>query len=280
MEEQLQNLDLNALWTTTQEYAVEFGLKLLSALAIFIIGRIIARMIVGGARKGMQRVGVDATLQSFLGNILSVLLTLIVVLAAISALGVQTASFVAVLGAAGLAIGLALQGSLANFASGVLIVFFRPYKAGDYIEAANTAGSVKSVTIFNTILTTPDNRKVVVPNSNITSGPIINYSAHDTRRIDLVIGVGYDDDLQKTKDVLKDVVTSESRVLEDPAPTIEVESLGDSSVNFVVRPWVATSDYWPTRFSLMMAIKQRLDSEGISIPFPQRDVHLFQASND
>lgn len=280
LPEQLSDVDLAGLLSTGQELAVDMGLKLIAALAIFVIGRMISKAIVRGARKAMHRIGVDETLQSFLGNIISVLLTIVIVLAAISQLGVKTTSFIALLGAAGLAVGLALQGSLANFASGVLIVFFRPYQKGDYVEAAGVGGTVDAVTIFNTIMITPDNRRVVVPNSNVTSGPITNYSAHDTRRLDLVIGVGYDDDLQKTRQVLADVVTADERVLAEPAPVIEVLELGDSSVNFAVRPWVKTSDYWPLRFSLMMAIKLRLDAEGISIPYPQRDVHLHQVAAD
>ena len=280
LPEQLSDVDVAGLLTTGQDLAVDFGLKLAAAVAIFVIGRMIAKAIVRGARKAMQRIGVDETLQTFLGNIISVLLTLVIVLAAVSQLGVKTTSFIALLGAAGLAVGLALQGSLANFASGVLIVFFKPYQKGNYVEVAGVGGSVDAVTIFNTILVTPDNRRVVVPNSNVTSGPITNYSANDTRRLDLVIGVGYDDDLQKTKQVLTDVVTADERVLAEPAPVIEVLELGDSSVNFAVRPWVKTSDYWPLRFALMMAIKLRLDEEGISIPYPQRDVHLHQVAAD
>ncbi|MEL6950879.1 MAG: mechanosensitive ion channel domain-containing protein [Pseudomonadota bacterium] len=280
LPENLADVDVGGLLTQAQELGIDLGIKIAGALAIFIIGRMIARMVVGGIRKAMGRVGVDETLQSFLGNILSVLLTLVILLAAISFMGVPTASFVAVLGAAGLAVGLALQGSLANFASGVLIVFFRPYEKGDYVEAAGVAGSVDAVTIFNTILITPDNRRVVVPNANITADAITNYSANDTRRLDMVIGVGYGDDLKKTKAVLTEVVTANENVLPEPAPTIEVSNLGASSVDFVVRPWVKTSDYWPTHFALTLAIKERLDAEGISIPYPQQDVHLHQVAAD
>lgn len=274
----MENLsfDTAALTGKLQTMGVEFGIKIVTALAIFIIGRIIVGLIVSAIRKVMVRVGMDPTLRSFLSNIVSVLLTIVVVLAALSQLGVQMTSLIAILGAAGLAVGLALQGSLANFAAGVLIIFFRPYKAGDYIEAAGTGGSVESVTIFNTILKTPDNRKVVVPNSNVTSGPITNFSAHDTRRIDLIIGVGYDDDLKVAEKAIRDVIAAESRVLQEPAPIVAVESLGDSSVNFVVRPWVNTSEYWPTRWALIQGIKEKLDEVGVSIPYPQRDVHLFQ----
>ena len=257
------SIDTAALTSKLQTMGVDFGVKIVTALAIFIIGRIIVGFIVSAIRKVMTRVGMDPTLRSFLSNIVSVLLSLVVVLAALSQLGVQMTSLIAILGAAGLAVGLALQGSL---------------KAGDYIEAAGTGGSVEAVTIFNTILKTPDNRKVVVPNSNVTSGPITNYSAHDTRRIDLVIGVGYDDDLKVAEQAMRDVIAAESRVLQEPAPIVAVESLGDSSVNFVVRPWVNTSEYWPTRWALIQAIKEKLDAVGVSIPYPQRDVHLFQQS--
>ncbi len=273
------SIDTGALLEKLQAIGVEFGIKIISALAIFVIGRIIVRIMMSAMRKVMVRIGMDTTLQIFLSNILSVLLTLVVVLAALSQLGVQMTSFIAILGAAGLAVGLALQGSLANFAAGVMIIFFRPYKAGEYIEAAGTAGTVEAVTIFNTILKTPDNRKVVVPNSNITSGPITNFSAHDTRRIDLIIGVGYDDDLKVTEQAIREVIGAESRVLKEPAPIVAVESLGDSSVNFVVRPWVKTSDYWPIRWALIQAIKEKLDAVGVTIPYPQRDVHLYQSGS-
>lgn len=274
------NFDYDALTAKLQTIGVEFGIKIISALAIFIIGRIIVRIMLSGLRKVMDRIGMDKTLQTFLANIVSVLLTLVVVLAALNQLGVEMTSLIAVLGAAGLAVGLALQGSLANFAAGVLIIFFRPYRAGDYIDAGGSAGTVEAVTIFNTILTTPDNRKVVIPNSNVTSGPITNFSAHDTRRIDLIIGVGYDDDLKVAQKAINDVISAESRVLAEPAPVVAVESLGDSSVNFVVRPWVSTSEYWPTRWALIQGIKEKLDEVGVSIPYPQRDVHIHQQSSN
>lgn len=272
------NIDIQKLAAEAQTLALDFGVRLIAALAIFVIGRWVAKAVRSGLRKGMEKANVDKTLHSFVGNLVYVGLLLVVILAAVSKLGVQTASFIAVLGAAGLAVGLALQGSLANFASGVLIIFFRPYKVGDYIEAGGVAGSVTSLQIFNTVLTTPDNRRVVVPNSQITGDAITNYSANETRRIDLVIGVSYSDDLGKTADTLKAILEAEPRVLAEPAPTIAVSELGDSSVNFVVRPWVKTSEYWPTRFDLMRTIKERFDAEDISFPFPQRDVHLFQES--
>ncbi|MEN7343802.1 MAG: mechanosensitive ion channel domain-containing protein [Pseudomonadota bacterium] len=273
-------IDTTKIMETLQTTGVDLAISVASAIAIFIIGRIIVKMILSGVRKIMNRVDLDETLERFLLNILSVVLTLIVVMAAIQQLGVDVTSFVAILGAAGLAVGLALQGSLANFAAGVLIVFFKPYRTGDFIEAAGIAGVVDQVSIFNTILTTPDNRRIVVPNANVTNGAITNYSAMDTRRIDLVIGVGYDDDLKKAREVLQTVIDNEKRILPEPATTIAVSELGDSSVNFVVRPWVKTSEYWPVRFALTENIKMALDDAGISIPYPQRDVHVHQVSSD
>ena len=196
----------------------------------------------------------------------------------ITALGVQTASIIALLGAAGLAVGLALQGSLSNFAAGVLIILFKPYKVGDYIEAGGVGGSVESLQIFTTVLITPDNKRVVVPNSQVTDGVITNYSANDTRRLDLVAGVSYSDDLDKVRAVLEGIIDDSEYVLDAPAPTIAVNELADSSVNFVVRPWVKTTDYWAAHFTLTETIKKRFDAEGISIPFPQTDVHVHQVA--
>jgi small conductance mechanosensitive channel len=265
------------IWAQTQ--GLEFLMQLAAAIAIFVIGRIAIRIITSGMRKTMQRHEVDRTLQSFVTNIVRIVLLIVVILMALGTLGVQTTSFVAILGAAGLAIGLALQGSLSNFAAGVLIVFFRPYKSGDYIEAAGVSGTVEDVQILTTILKTPDNKRVIVPNGQVMGDVITNYSANDTRRVDLVFGVGYGDDLDKVKKTLKEVVAADSRVLAEPAPTIAVLELADSSVNFVCRPWVRTADYWSVWFDMTEAVKKRFDAEGITIPFPQRDVHLY-AEND
>ncbi len=204
------------------------------------------------------------------------ILMVVVVIAAVGALGVQTTSFIAILGAAGLAVGLALQGSLSNFASGVLIIIFRPYKVGDWIEGAGISGAVVDVQILTTILKTGDNKQIIVPNSQIMDSIITNYSANDTRRVDMVVGVSYADDVDKVRAALEDLITAEERILDDPAPTIAVSELADSSVNFVVRPWVKTADYWGVKFDLTEAIKKRFDQDGISIPFPQRDVHLYK----
>ncbi|MEJ2604367.1 MAG: mechanosensitive ion channel [Gammaproteobacteria bacterium] len=268
-------IDLEQLATKAQTLATEFGVDLIAAIAIFIIGRWIANLVTKAIRRLMERADVEPTLVKFLSNIIRTLLLLFVILAAISQLGVQTTSLIAVLGAAGLAVGLALQGSLSNFAAGVLIIIFRPYKVGDYIEAAGTAGTVDEVQIFTTVLKTPDNKKIIVPNSQITGDTITNYSAHDTRRVDFTFGIGYGDDIDKAKKIIEEVLTSDERVLKDPAPQIVVSELADSSVNIVARPWAAAADYWGLKFDVTETVKKRFDAAGISIPFPQRDVHIY-----
>ncbi|KHT58044.1 mechanosensitive ion channel protein [Photobacterium gaetbulicola] len=257
-----------------QELLIQYGVNILSALVILFIGNIITKSIANGVAKMLRRKDMDEAVVEFLHSLVRYLLFVIVLIAALGRVGVQTASVVAVIGAAGLAVGLALQGSLSNFAAGVLIVAFRPFKSGDFVEIGGVSGSVESIQVFSTILNTPDNKMVVVPNASVIGGPITNYSRHKTRRIDYVIGVSYKSDLQKTKAVLQRVVAAEERVLKDPEPTIGVVALADSSVNFVVRPWVNTSEYWAVYFDLLQAIKEELDKEGIEIPFPQMDVHL------
>jgi small conductance mechanosensitive channel len=260
------------------DLGIDFGIKVATALAIFFIGKFIIRLAVGGLRKLMRKQTVEPTLETFICNLVRTALLVVVIIATIGALGIETTSFIAIFGAAGLAVGLALQGSLSNFASGVLIVLFRPYKVGDFIEAAGISGSVEQVQILTTILKTGDNKQIIVPNSQIMDSIITNYSANDTRRIDLVIGVSYSDDLDKTRKTLQELIATDVRILAEPAPTIAVSELGDSSVNFVVRPWAATSDYWAVRFDLIEAIKKRFDQDDISFPFPQRDVHLYKAN--
>lgn len=250
----------------------------LAAILIFIIGKWIAGVVTGLMRKGMKKREVDPALISFLGSLVYYTLMVAVVIAAIQQLGIQTTSFVAVLGAAGLAVGFALQGALSNFASGTLIILFKPFRIGDFIDAGGTAGIVEDIGVLVTVLKTPDNKKIIAPNSSIMGGVITNFSANPTRRIDMVFGIGYGDDIDKAKAVIKDVLASRSEILEDPAPTVEVVELGDSSVNLCVRPWVKKEDYWTVFFGLNADIKKRFDAEGITIPFPQRDVHLFQQS--
>jgi len=271
----LNNID----WTHFYQLAAGFGMRLVAALAIFIIGRWVARWLSRLLERGMQKAGTDHTLIVFLRNIVYVGLLIFVIIAAIGQLGVQTTSFLAVLGAAGLAVGLALQGSLANFAAGVLIIIFRPFKVGDFIEAGGIAGVVKAISIFTTTLHTPDNKVIIVPNAQVNSGTITNYSANETRRVDLVIGVSYGDDLDKVRSVIQRVLAADERVLKDPAPQIAVMALADSSVNFTVRPWAKAADYWGLYFDLQEQIKKNFDKEGISIPFPQQDVYLHQVSS-
>lgn len=266
--------------STLQELITVYGLKIIAALAIFIVGKMIAGVIKSGVKRGMGKAKSDPILISFTSNIIYTALLAFVVIASLGQLGIQTASFIAVLGAAGLAVGLALQGSLSNFAAGVLMIIFRPFKQGDFIEGAGVAGIVEEVHIFNTIMRTGDNKTIIIPNSGLMGGNIINYSTKPTRRLDLVFGIGYGDDIAKAKSVIEDVLKNEARILADPEPTIGVIELGDSSVNIAVRPWVNSGDYWPTHFALMETVKNRFDAEGISIPFPQRDVHLIQENQN
>lgn len=253
-----------------------WGMQLISAILIFIIGRWLVGKLANLLERGMFRAGTDPTLVGFFRNIAYFGLLTMVVIAAINQMGIQTTSFIAVLGAAGLAIGLAMQGSLSNFAAGVLMIIFRPFKTDDFIDAGGTMGTVEEIQLFTTQLRTPDNKVTIIPNSQITAGSITNFSARDTRRLDMVFGVGYGDDLDKVKRVINEVLAEESRLLDEPAPVIGVLNLGESSVDFAVRPWVSSADYWGVYFDLHEAMKKRFDQEGISIPFPQRDVHVFQ----
>ncbi|MBU8933828.1 MAG: mechanosensitive ion channel [candidate division Zixibacteria bacterium] len=261
------------------EWAVAYGPMIIGALAILIIGRIVVGIITGIVRRLMKKANVDDTLISFVVAMTRIGLMVFVLLASLNQLGVQTTSFIAIIGAAGLAIGLALQGSLSNFASGVMLIIFRPFKNGDFVEAGGSTGVVEAIGIFSTIMRTGDNKRVIIPNSNITGGNIVNYSAKETRRIDLVFGIGYDDDLKKAKGILERLMIEDDRILKDPAPVVAVSELADSSVNFVVRPWVKTADYWVVLWDLTEKVKLTFDAEGISIPYPQQDVHMFQATS-
>ncbi|MEZ8045641.1 small-conductance mechanosensitive channel MscS [Vibrio sp. 10N.237.312.C02] len=260
--------------TNNSDLFIQYGVNIISALIILFIGNLIVKAVANSVSKVLEKKKMDRAVVEFIHGLVRYLLFVIVLIAALGRLGVQTASVVAVIGAAGLAVGLALQGSLSNFAAGVLIVAFRPFKSGDYVEIGGVAGSVDSIQIFQTVLTTPDNKMVVVPNGSVIGSPITNYSRHATRRIDLMIGVSYNADLQKTKALLTKICESNERVLKDPGVQVGVHTLADSSVNFVVRPWVSTADYWNVYFDLMQAIKEGLDNEGIEIPFPQMDVHM------
>lgn len=268
--------DMSKYLDIVQSLATVYGIKVIAAIAIFIIGKWLSGMLSRAVGNAMRRAKTDEMLVKFVVNLAYTGLLAFVILAALAQLGIQTTSFIAVLGAAGLAIGLALQGSLSNFAAGVMLIIFRPFKVGDFIEAAGTSGSVEEIMIFSTKLKSPDNKQLYVPNGSILSGTITNYSAKDQRRVDLVFGCGYGDDIKKAKALLEDIVKANALVLDDPAPTIGVLELGDSCVNFAVRPWVNTPDYWDAYFQITEAVKQRFDEAGISIPFPQRDVHLIQ----
>ena len=253
-----------------------YAFSLLMALLIFVIGKWIVNKIVGIFGKILRKVkGMDETLIKFLENIVYYALMIVVLLTALGKLGVETTSFLAILGAAGLAIGLALKDSLGNFASGVMIIMFKPFKVGDAVTAAGVTGNVSEVGIFNSVFITADNQKIIVPNGAITSGSITNINAYDTRRVDLVVCIGYEDDIKKTKEVLNNIVSSHEKILIDKGITIAVSELADSSVNFVLRIWVKTPDYWDVKFDLTETIKLRFDEEGISIPFPQQDVHHY-----
>ncbi len=254
---------------------VEWGLHLLAALLIFFIGKWFAKKIMIAVRKLMVRSKVDDTLVDFVGNMLYALALTFVAIAAISQLGVNTTSLAAVVAAAGLAIGLSLQSSLSNLAAGVMIITFRPFRRGDYVEIANTAGSVQEVNMFTTTLTSPDNKTIIVPNGSVISNNIINYSAMATRRVDLTFGVSYSDDLRKVKAVLHEILEADDRVLKDPEPTIAIGALADSSVNVLCRPWVKSADYWAVYWDLMERVKLRFDEEGITIPFPQRETRMI-----
>jgi small conductance mechanosensitive channel len=266
-------------WMITK-ILVAWGLKILAAGLILVIGNWLAKKAGVLFSTVMDRHEVDVTLTKFLRNIIYYALLAAVVIAAAGQLGINTTSFLTVVGAAGLAVGLALKDSLANFSSGVMLILFRPFKVGDFVTVGGESGTVEEITIFNTIMNTPDNQRKIVPNGQISNNTITNVTANDTRRIDLVIGISYDDDIKAAEKILQDVVKAESRVLAEPATQIAVSELADSSVNFVVRPWVKTNEFWPTRFALIENIKLALDEAGITIPYPQRDVYMHQVSSD
>ena len=271
------NLDEN-LWNQLTELLSSFGISFFIALCILIIGRQAIKIIIKIISSALERSNTEDTVRIFVTNLLNTLLMIVVFIAAINQLGIQTTSIIAVLGAAGLAIGLALQGSLSNFAAGILIVIYRPYKVGDYIQADNHLGTVDDIQIFSTVLRTPDNKIVVVPNGSIMNGSIVNFSHQKERRIDIVIGCSYDDDIDKVKEVLADVLSKDERILKEPKPRIALSELADSSVNFIVRPWVKNAEYLDVLYSLLEEIKKRFDQEGISIPYPQSDVHIHNHS--
>lgn len=268
MEEYLSKETIDQI----MEYISLYGLNLVAAILIFFVGKWIAKRIKNIALKAFNKTKLDITLATFLSNVIYAVLLSFIVIAVLNKVGVETTSLVAIVGAAGLAIGLAFQGSVSNIAAGIMLVVLRPFKVGDYVETAGTAGKIKSIDIMTTNLTTPDNKKIVIPNKMIFDDVIINYSAQKQRRIDLVFGIGYDDDIKKAKKILDNIISKEKRILDNPEPVIGVVELADSSVNIACRPWVKTADYWDVYFALMENVKLRFDKEGITIPYPQREI--------
>lgn len=263
-------VDTITYWLTT------YSFKLIAAILVFLIGKWIVGRLTKLFVKILYKHNVEQTLVNFLENVVYYVLLVLVLVAAASQLGINTTSFLTIIGAAGLAVGLALKDSLSNIASGVLLIFLRPFTVGDVVTIAGSTGKVESVNIFHTTMNTLDNQRITIPNSNITTDSITNLFINPTRRVDLVFGIGYSDDIPKAKQILNDLVEADSRILKDPEPTVAVFELGDSSVNFVVRPWVNSDDYWPVYFDLTEKVKRTFDDQEISIPFPQRDVHLYQ----
>jgi small conductance mechanosensitive channel len=257
-------------------YIVTYGLKLILALLVFVIGKWLSAKISELCARLMEKQGVEPTLTKFLKNITYYILLIAVLIAAAGQLGINTTSFLTVLAAASLAIGLALKDSLSNFSSGIMLILFRPFKIGDVVTVAGQTGKIDEITVFNTIMTTGDNQKKIIPNGAISNTTITNINANPTRRVDLTIGIGYDDDIRKAKQTLEKIISEDERILKEPAPTVAVSTLGESSVDLVVRPWVNTGDYWNVYFSLIEKIKLTFDEEKISFPYPQRDVHLYK----
>ena len=271
------NLDGN-LWNQLSDLLSTFGISLFIALCILVIGRQVVKVLIKVINSALERSKTEDTVRIFVTNLLNTLLMIVVFIAAINQLGIETTSIIADLGAAGLAIGLALQGSLSNFAAGILIVIYRPYKVGDYIQADSHLGTVLDIQIFSTVLKTPDYKLVVVPNGSIMNGSIVNFSHQAERRVDIIASCSYDDDIDKVKSVLADILSNDERILSEPKPRIALSELADSSVNFIVRPWVKNADYLDVYYSLLEEIKKRFDQEGISIPYPQSDVHIHNHS--
>jgi len=267
----LESIDINSLINT---YLIPWGINIGLALLIFIVGRIAVSIIVGIIKKLLTKAKLDKILVGFITAIINWILLLVVIIAALNRLGINTTSLIAIIGAAGLAIGLSMKDSLQNFAAGVMIIIFKPFKEGDFVEAGGTSGSVKQINIFSSTFLTADNKQVIVPNGAIYSGVITNYSATGTRRIDMVFGIGYDDDIVKAKGIIEEILKSENRILNTPVYNLVVGELADSSVNIYVRPWVSSSNYWPVKFDLTEKIKLEFDKNGISIPYPQIDIHM------
>jgi len=268
--------DVSRLLNTIYGLLTVYGLRVIAAVVIFIVGRWVALGVAKLIKRIMIKSKVDETLVSFVRHLSYVAMLAFVVIAALNQLGIQTASFIAVLGAAGLAVGLALQGSLGNFAAGVLMIIFKPFKVGDFIDGGGVAGTVEKIEIFTTQLKTPDNKTIIIPNAKLTGDNITNFNVKGTRRVDFVFGIGYGDDIDKARGIIKEIIDQDERVMKEPEPAIVVSELGDSSVNFTVRAWTAVGDYWSFYFDTIENVKKQFDAQGVSIPFPQRDVHIYE----
>jgi small conductance mechanosensitive channel len=267
--------ELTVYTDQAMQYIIEYGPNVLLALLTLFIGLWLIKLFGKGINKTMDKANLEISLKKFLLSLISIMLKVLLLISVVSMLGVEMTSFIALLGAAGLAVGLALQGSLANFAGGILILLFKPFKVGDFIDAQGFLGTVHAIQVFNTILKTPDNKTISIPNGNLSNGSITNFTTEETRRVDLVFGIGYGDDLKKAKNILNELIQRDTRILSDPASVVVVSELGDSSVNFTMRVWVKASDYWGVYFDMQENVKLMFDDQGISIPFPQRDVHVY-----
>ena len=267
-----------AYWDTIVAMVIMYAPKAVLAIVVLLVGLRIIKLMTRAMDRAMDKAQIDLSLRRFLTSLIGVLLKIMLVISVASMVGIATTSFVAIMGAAGLAIGFALQGSLSNFAGGVLILFFKPFKVGDFVETQGYMGTVHSIQILNTVLKTPDNKTVIIPNGAVAGGSMTNFSTEARRRVDMVFGIGYGDDILKTKNTLKALIDKDQRILKDPEPVVVLSELGDSSVNFTVRVWVNSADYWGVYFDMQENVKLTFDKEGISIPFPQRDVHLYQTN--
>jgi small conductance mechanosensitive channel len=264
----------HAIWMQICQHATEYGFRVLGALVILVLGRAVARLLSAYVGKALNKAKVDPTLVPFIENLGYTLMLVLIVIAALAAIKVEVASLIALLGAAGLAIGLALQGALANFASGVLLLLFKPFRVGDFVEIAGSKGTVRAIHVFNTVLDDPNNIRIIVPNGQVTSGNILNYTVNGTRRIDLTVSVSYDDDLKKARRVIESVLAADPRILPEPAPIVAVAEMADSSMDFVVRPWVKVGDYWPVYFDLTEKLKVAIEEHGMTIPFTQQEIYI------
>lgn len=274
MQEQIEGLIDHVPVESLLEHGIEWGLNIAGAVVVLVLGRIVAGWARRVTRRGLERAGLDATLVPFLASLVYYLVTAVVVIAVLNLFGIETTSLIAVLGAAGLAVGLAMQGTLSNVAAGVMLLVFRPFRLGDFVEIADTAGSVEEIGLFSTTLNTPDNVRIVVPNGSIYGAIIKNYSANDLRRNDIVIGIGYGDDIGRAIAVIRETLAADPRVLGEPEPVVAVGNLGDSAVEILVRPWCKRQDYWQLHWDLLHGLKEKLEAAGCSIPFPQHDVHI------